>query len=379
MHSAASRPGNQPDPAAAATWQPDLKGLPEHKPPRPATTGQAAFVLRNALGLWRKLTTGLGIWRVDSRLLRGSERWSGAPLIVLYRGHGENLEYLKRLFFRPPVETTTLADTPVWRLYRPTPCDPSCDFVCCERPLPWSLVAAPPPFRTYLCWVKQHIEIPATREALLGSLRRKTRMEAERLIRKHGFTASLTPAAPLCRMFYDEFYLPTVRSRFGEEGQIVDFNFFARRCRDARLLLVRQQTRIMGGLLLHAQGATLVDGWTGLRMRGDTPEIAGISDVLDYCSQEIAYREGFDWLDMGTSRAALSDGTLRYKQRWGGRLSTGRIPKGTLSLAVSRGGPAVDSWIDNSGLIGRHGGHLVVCRRGPDGAPTDVDLDEILR
>ncbi len=336
-------------------------------------------MLRNAIGLWRKLSTGIGIWRVESWLLSGSERWSGAPLTVRYRGHGENLEYVKRLFFQPPVEATCLEDIPVWRIHQPTSQDASCDVVCCERPLPWSLLPPPPPFRTYLCWVKQHIEIPATREELLGSLRRRTRMEAERLIRKYGFTATLTPAASWSRMFYDEFYLPTVRSRFGEEGQIVDFDFFERRCRDARLLLVRQQERIMGGLLLHGQGATLIDGWTGLRMRGDAPEVAGVSDVLDYCTQEIAYREGFDLLDMGTSRAALSDGALRYKQRWGGRLSAGRIPKGTLSLAFPRGGPAVASWIENAGLIGRHGGRLVVCMRGPDGAPADVDLDEILR
>lgn len=354
---------------------PDLKTLPVQKPLRPEQQRSLLFLLRNAIGLWQKLFTGLLTWHLRCVRMTGNERCSGEPLALLYRGHGENLEYLKRLFFRDSVSVENLGNYPPWQAHRLDPQASACDIVCCERPLLWSLLAPPAPFRRYLCWVKQSIPIPDSRDTLINGMRRKTRMEAERMIRKYGFTANLVPAESHVRIFYEELYRPYIQSRFGDEGVVVDFSVFRRKCKDARLMLVQQDERLMGGLVLHQQGKTLIDGWTGVRMQNGAPEIPGISDVIDYCSQFIAYQEGFDLLDMGTSRALLSDGTLRYKQRWGAQLSAGIIPKGSWSVAFLNQSPAVKACIQNAGLIGKSSGQgLVTCQLNARGEPEDVPL-----
>lgn len=361
-------------------WAPDVRLLDEQRPTREgASSPSLQFWLGNAVGFVRKLLSGMSHWRLTRIRLEGTVDSEGKSLTVDYVGHGENLEYFCRLFFKGPVRQQALSTHPIWHQGIAGKEAGGADLYCLERPLPWSLMAAPPGSKNYLCWVKQGIPIEANRDAFINTMRRKTRMEAERVIRKYALSVSLVSAQDFGATFYRELYRPYIESRFGEEGVIVSEAQFLAKCAHARLLLVKQGDTPVGGLVLHQQGTTLIDGWTGIRLQDGAPLVPGISDVIDYCSLYLAYQEGFSHLDMGTSRAFLSDGTLKYKLRWGARLSTGVVPKGTWTLALATTRPEVLDMINRAGIIGRRPNHgLVVCQVDDDGMIQDIPLTDRL-
>lgn len=360
-------------------WTPDIKQLDEVRPGRQAVASPSwKFWMKNAWGLMRKLSQGLKYLRLDLIRLEGTLAGSDSPLQVLYLGHGENMEYFCRLFFSGPVKKITLGKQPIWQSAPSSTPFAGVDLLCREVPLPWSLLPVPSQQAKLLCWVKQGIPIAETRDAFINTMRRKTRMEAERVIRKYALSVVMESAQDQGSTFYHALYRPYIESRFGEEGVIVSEARFLAAIAEARLLLIKQGDTAMGGLVLHQQGTTLIDGWTGIRLEEGVPVVPGISDVIDYCCLYLAYQEGFSFVDMGTSRAFLNDGTLKYKLRWGARLSAGIVPKGTWTLALNSQREDIRAAINQAGIIGKRKQGLIVCQIDEQGNISEVPLSERL-
>lgn len=335
--------------------------LPEHRPAPGVHSGaRAALIWQNLRGLSTKVVTGLTTQRLERQVLSGPERWSGEPLRVLYTGHGENLAFLRRTLFRKIESEQTLPSAWIGSPWALPAVD--VDLQCTERPLPWFLLPPPAGHEALLCWIKQSIPIPEGREALFQQVRRKTRMEAERQIRRRQLHLRLQEARDIATPFYHELYRPYVATRFGEAGVAVSEPVFQSYCETHQALTVSEGHTLLGALLMQAQGAVMIDGWTGVRCNAEGAPEAGISEALDYGSLIVAFQAGCQWLDMGTSRALLSDGVLRYKQRWGARIHCGVVPKGEWTLRVLRPTAAVMAQLEQSGFLARRQGQLQVVR-----------------
>jgi hypothetical protein len=77
--------------------------------------------------------------------------------------------------------------------------------------------------------------------------------------------------------------------------------------------------------------------WSALDMGRDAASLPGVTDTLDYFSLLYAHMTGCDWLDLGPSRPDLCDGILRYKAKWGARITPGLVPQTAIAWTCKGG------------------------------------------
>jgi hypothetical protein len=184
-------------------------------------------------------------------------------------------------------------------------------------------------------WIKQRVRVLESWPAQIDSLRRETRQEAGRFLRKYGFGCSLTRETEDFEHFYDSLYQPYIARRFGLAAHFVERSRFLSECRRGVLLRVTRDGQIPGAALLRPVGRTMAVVWSALDPGRKSSELRGVTDSLDYFSLLYAHLRGFRWLDLGPSRPDLYDGILRYKGKWGAEIFGGLAPQSTISLACA--------------------------------------------
>ena len=183
-------------------------------------------------------------------------------------------------------------------------------------------------------WVKQRMTLLGDWQAQIEALRSRTRQEVSRLLRKHSFECRVSDSAATSVRFYDDFYLPYISQRFGEQALIVDRKRFIRECSRGHLLLLSVDGVELAGAMLRKTGGTMTIVWTGSQVEHRQSDIRGVTDVLDYCSMLYAHLRACGKLDFGPSRPDLLDGALRYKRKWGCSLHAGLVPQPQLHIGM---------------------------------------------
>jgi hypothetical protein len=197
-------------------------------------------------------------------------------------------------------------------------------------------------------WIKQRVRVLESWPAQIDALRRETRQEAGRYLRKYGFGCSLTREAEDFEHFHDSLYRPYVARRFGLAAHFVERSLFLRECRRGVLLRVTRDGQIFGAALLRPVGGTMSVVWSALDPERAAAELRGVTDILDYFSLLYAHLRRCRWLDLGPSRPDLCDGILRYKGKWGAEIHGGLVPQSTMFLACAGKGGA------QHGFLRRH-------------------------
>jgi hypothetical protein len=122
--------------------------------------------------------------------------------------------------------------------------------------------------------------------------------------------------------FYDCLHAPYVRGKFGAAAQLDPRHDLARlHARAGRILLVRQGAdAVCGALLLqHETGGVLIyhrNGFLGGE-RWPATLLATRTAALEVAVLEYALRQGFRKINLGFTRAVLSDGLFVHKRRLG--------------------------------------------------------------
>lgn len=181
-------------------------------------------------------------------------------------------------------------------------------------------------------WIKQKIELSDDWEAYLTRMRRKTRREAQRMIRKFNLQMQLVSGADYAEQFYDTLYAPYIRSRHGDSAVVIERAVALNKLRGSQIVQLLLADQVIGAAQIDTQGSTLSLGWTGLTDLSEKPELRGAADALDYFCMKHAFDTGCRTIDMGHSRAVLSDGILRYKKKWGAKVSAGVVPQGVMKF-----------------------------------------------
>jgi hypothetical protein len=210
-------------------------------------------------------------------------------------------------------------------------------------------------------WVKQRVAIGATWEEVLRRMRRKTRREARRIIRKFGFRCRVVNGHSAAEHFYDRLYQPYIRERHGHAAEIVSRGTFIRECRRSQIIRLLQDERVVAAVATRLSGQEMSMGWTGIETKLAYEQRLSAADALDYYALIYAYQRGCSYLDMGHSRACLDDGVLRYKRKWGASVYRKKLPQGSILIAPLTSSPAVFSLLANARFITLDGGRLV-CR-----------------
>ena len=133
-------------------------------------------------------------------------------------------------------------------------------------------------------WIKQRVRLAGDWPSQMRALKRSTRQEVSRILRKFGYECRLTREAADVSRFYDQQYRPHVSSLFGKSAIIVDRDRFVRECRRGILLQLIHHEKVVACALLRPIGRTMAIVWTGMSLGADTKRIPGATDVLDYFS-----------------------------------------------------------------------------------------------
>ena len=202
-------------------------------------------------------------------------------------------------------------------------------------------------------WVKQRLRVVSDWPAQLGALRRGTRQEVARYLRREGYRCRLTREPAAQASFYERLYAPWIARRFGDAGLIVDRRRFLAECRRGVILELLRGEAVVGAALLRPLGRSLAVVWSALDPAAGP--LRGASDTLDYFSLLYASQSGCRWLDLGPSRPDLHDGILRYKAKWGCELYAGRVPQARILVGCNGEGPVETAFLERQAFVLREG------------------------
>ena len=306
--------------------------------------------------------------------MQGAERFSKEFICIAYIGDKKSFHYINDLLFLNIPEITEEKTFRWWQLNQIVQnYESSVDLVVIDVSFPVTLWVKCSGFLVVPRWIMQRVDIANTWADVMGRLRRKTRREAQRVIRKYNYHARVIEGQLWAEDFYEQLYQPHIEKRYGDAAVVVSREQFTKECSRGKIIqLVHNEKVISAALLLHA-GRHLSIEWTGMIPDLHKNLKLGATDALDYFTLLYAYLQGYDFLDMGPSRASLNDGLLRYKSKWGAVVYRKKIPQGRLMIKPVHSIDAVSSAITNHKFLSLEEGRLVsrVLLKG------DMDQDTI--
>jgi len=340
----------------------DVERVCAHKPEKPTASLAGIFKLHSLVTLVRLCMKVLAMpfrQKLFCIELSGREFHASEKLMVVYIGDKSNYEYiLSSLFSGEPgfCRERKCAWWSVNRLFKRA--RKQADLVVGDIDFPLDLFVRKTGVLVLPRWLKQKVRIADEWEHVLANLRRKTRREALRSIRKHHLSARVVRDAWSDGAFYHELYKPYIHRRYGSQATVVDEGRFLRECATGQLVQVLQDNRVLGAVLVHIAGKQLTIAWVGIDKGVEGDKLNGVADALDLYTLMYAYTQGCDVMDMGGSRPFINDGVLRYKKKWGSAASQGLIPKGSFFYALQRMTTAMESFLLHNPMIIRDGQQL---------------------
>jgi hypothetical protein len=304
----------------------------------------------------------------------GLERNSGQNIRVAYIGDGENSNYWQDLVYGKCMDATEGHALYWWQLERTLrEAQNNNDIAIVDVQCPFTVLFKGDEALQVPRWVKQRVAIVPSWENVMQGMRRKTRKEAQRIIRKYGFQARITSGDEAATFFYDEIYCPFVLKRYGATAFLVKRQQFLRECRCGQILELIADGKVIAASVIRQNGRQLAIVWTGIMLDSDGTEHPGASDVLDFFSMRYAHQQGCEFLDFGPSRPRLNDGLLNYKKKWGASLYIGRVPQGLFLVIPQNFSDPVLAMLASGEFITLEKGRLV----GNIFIPKDLELDDI--
>ena len=212
---------------------------------------------------------------------------------------------------------------------------------------------------TLPAWVKQRLRVQQDWASQLKLMRRGTRQEISRILRKQEFASRLTNDHADFEHFYTDLYTPYATRRFSHGVLLVDRQQFIAECRRGIVLQLVCRQSVVGASLLRRVGNTMAIVWSALDPQAEPRDVRGATDALDYFSLLYAHLKGCRWLDFGPSRPDLYDGALRYKSKWGAEVNAGWVPQSAIHVAAGGRHAAENEVLWRHAFVGKVGGELV--------------------
>lgn len=287
------------------------------------------------------------VWR-----LTGPERHSGEAIRVFCAGQREVCRYIEQLVFAPG--SAQVRHGRMWSRRVPAmltrehaPC--GLTFVQVHDAVPPEAVRAG--VFVLPSWLAGELDVAHALSCQRGNDSVRTDL---RNIRRQGFTSRLTRDPGEIERFYHTMYLPYVRQRHGERGFIATLAELERESgHGVELLLIGHGGREVAGAILGTHDAQRLDALELGVLGGDRDLVRkGALAAIYYFALQLAAQRGHTRLFLGGSRPFLTDGALRYKSKWGLRI-TGRLPSmpDRLLLRPQLDDPGAASFLRNNPFV----------------------------
>lgn len=205
-------------------------------------------------------------------------------------------------------------------------------------------------------WVTAEVELT---EEDVEEGRSKSRRRDLRQLAKNGLRYELTTDEQVLIEFYDNMYLPTMKASHGEGSILMKQDAMLQRVREGKcelLVVMHEQQRIAGSLI--AYDGEIPRLWSsGIRSADRRYLRLGAGNAVYLFSFQYLLMGGCNRVNVGLSRAFLSDGALYFKRRFGISL-TGASETG-FALRIFRPSAAVHSCLSANPFIFRDGSSLL--------------------
>jgi hypothetical protein len=258
-------------------------------------------------------------WRVPVARITGTVAGTTHEGTIVVAGWKRTVAYYASRFFETMSEPVTIANVPVLRL--PTVLKAAredCDLVVARVPGPGSHQLFDDFYLHVPEAVDARLEVPADSSALALASTRARRNVGR--VRDNGLTWTVSTDEADFPSFYHDFYVPFLRTRYGDLAHEVDRATLLRAYRRGCILWVHKDGRRVAGALFQPHGPVL--GWLvmGALTEGEDAAKIGALSAIYLFGAECAAQHGFRWLDLGFSKASPRDGVLSHKASWGARV-----------------------------------------------------------
>lgn len=273
---------------------------------RPLFFQSAFHRLRNLIRTWR-----FPVWVVE-----GVSGQVGGELRLLYGGSEADKTYIAKRAFNGPTREICLGKRWVWKvskLAREHQCDidiaPTINGA-------WAFKKGGERF--YIpCWLTG--EVLVTAADLEEGSRSNSRRRDIRQINKHGFSYEVTQDPYDLDAFYHTMYLPTMMASHAEGALLMKYDHMMQRLQlgECELVMITQNGhKVAGSLITYEKQAPRL--WSEGILDADRRYLRmGIGAAIYLFSFRHLLKEGYDRVNIGRSRAFLSDGALYFKKRLG--------------------------------------------------------------
>ena len=150
---------------------------------------------------------------------------------------------------------------------------------------------------------------------------------APQLIRKNGFSCSVSREHDDFLWFYERMYRPYALAKFGELAALSSFDDLERRMAQGFLLFVSDASQRIAGSLCFVTGDTFTYYKVGVLDGSRSHVSRGAVSALYHYQIEHARRLGCRHVELLSSRPLLDDPVYTYKRKWGADRSRGRAPR----------------------------------------------------
>lgn len=311
--------------------------------------------------------------RVPVVILRGPSPYSGRPWVILMAGSQSVIDNVSHRFFACPPQREVVGSLPLWRLPSTLKrLGASADLVIARV----DRLSARLFFRTNYLVVPESIGswLAVPDDPNKAARANHSLSEDLRRIRREKLALEVSHTQPDCEVFYHAMYVPYMRRRHGELAVVRSLPQMRRAFRRGGILWVlRNGQRIAGGLFYQRDDVLcpLAVGTAG----GD-PALTkrGALAAVYFFYIQYAHSRRCTHIDLGGSPPVLNDGLLRYKGKWGARLTAQPQTHYDYLLRWERPNEQVIAFLAHRSLIFRRHGQLAAVTALESGDVATPDL-----
>jgi hypothetical protein len=255
-------------------------------------------------------------WRVPVVLLRGPDRAAGREVTLLVAGQRHWTHYFIHRFFAHEPAVVRTRKVVVWRLRALLDAwqhEAEMTLVAIDRVS--SRLFLKPAWLGIPVWVGSSMLVPADWKSLSS---RESRIAGDlRRVRNTGFECEVSRSTEDFELFYEKFYLPTVRTRHGENPFVISKGVLRAVFRQGMILWCKRDgEKLAADLVLLREPGKMAVISNGIIDGNEAWLRKGVLSSLYVFSVELAWELGCTRIFMGGSRPSLHDGVFRYKKKW---------------------------------------------------------------
>ncbi|MFC1812360.1 hypothetical protein ACFL03_06670 [Thermodesulfobacteriota bacterium] len=276
-------------------------------------------------------------------------------LTVLLAGSEKNCRFLLDQLFTSETKTDRRARIPIWKI--PSIDRSQANMVLIEADQCFDRFMTRRGFLAIPEWILFSMDISMPVDKILKSAK-KGHANNLRLIKKHQFQYEVVRDREKLRFFYDEMYLPYITGRYGRLTLLAPFEQMENLMHRGKLLLVKNETEYVSGMLIHHETSPPLICYLGVRGGRKAYVKQGAISALYLYTILWAKEQGYRELDFGHCRPLLTDGVLWYKKKWGMRIQKSMRRYRTVYLSLCKPDADLNEFLIKNPLICVDGGHF---------------------